>query len=284
MDENKLRQLASWDRQTDKLAEAQRAATEAKKLWQQANESVRELKNQIRDDCPLSSEFDTLEYRLWMRTNVIDDDTSCWEYMGARRPVPGENYGQISAGEIANLVGESDHKSVSSHRVSYILAYGEVPEVVRHTCDNPPCVRPSHLLNGTHQDNMNDRHERGRYARTPGPRGERSARTTLTDANVIEARQMAKKGMAHQEIADYFGVTRMNATLVIGGRSFSHLNDIEAPVKKPGGTKFTDDDIRTIRRRKAEGDTLAAIAQDYGVSASNISFIVSRKTFKHVTH
>lgn len=32
-----------------------------------------------------------------------------------------------------------------------------------------------------------------------------------------------------------------------------------------------------------EGDTLAAIAQDYGVSDSNISFIVSRKTFKHVT-
>ena len=33
---------------------------------------------------------------------------------------------------------------------------------VRHTCDNPACVRPDHLLVGTQRDNAADREARGR--------------------------------------------------------------------------------------------------------------------------
>lgn len=33
---------------------------------------------------------------------------------------------------------------------------------VRHTCDNPRCFNPRHLIPGTHQENMADKAERGR--------------------------------------------------------------------------------------------------------------------------
>ena len=39
----------------------------------------------------------------------------------------------------------------------------EPGEVARHTCDNPICVNPDHLLPGTQRDNVDDMMRRGRH-------------------------------------------------------------------------------------------------------------------------
>jgi hypothetical protein len=54
--------------------------------------------------------------------------------------------------------------AVGQHVAAFTLAWGPVPpgKIVRHTCDNPPCVNPLHLMIGTYGDNMRDRTERGR--------------------------------------------------------------------------------------------------------------------------
>jgi len=58
-------------------------------------------------------------------------------------------------------------KTVGTHRAAYVLAYGPIPEglLVRHSCDNPPCCNPEHLLLGTVQDNVDDRVARNRSYR-----------------------------------------------------------------------------------------------------------------------
>lgn len=43
-------------------------------------------------------------------------------------------------------------------------------EKARHTCDNPPCVNPDHLVPGTHADNMQDMIQRGRRRSGKGVR------------------------------------------------------------------------------------------------------------------
>lgn len=46
-----------------------------------------------------------------------------------------------------------------AHVLAWIDANGRLPEageVVRHSCDNPPCVNPSHLLIGSKSDNARD--------------------------------------------------------------------------------------------------------------------------------
>lgn len=55
-------------------------------------------------------------------------------------------------------------KSYSAHRLSYVLYNGIPPtgRIIRHRCDTPSCIRPGHLLAGTHKENSNDMIQRAR--------------------------------------------------------------------------------------------------------------------------
>lgn len=58
-----------------------------------------------------------------------------------------------------------DGKNVRAHRRAYELWHNrtlEQGEVVMHTCDNPPCFNPLHLVAGTHTENMRDMDDKGR--------------------------------------------------------------------------------------------------------------------------
>src|SRR5579859_7795379 len=68
------------------------------------------------------------------------------------------------------------------HRVAWALANDREPgdAVIRHSCDNPPCCNPKHLLSGTHKDNSRDMIERGRHGRG-GPRGRFGAAANAAD-------------------------------------------------------------------------------------------------------
>jgi hypothetical protein len=57
-----------------------------------------------------------------------------------------------------------DGKREYAHRAVWMMLYGPIPpkHVVRHRCDNPPCINPDHLILGTQADNMQDCTSRGR--------------------------------------------------------------------------------------------------------------------------
>lgn len=99
---------------------------------------------------------------------------NCWVWVG-RTDSKDKQYGVLSI----------EGNAFKAHRYSYLLAYGEIPEsmLVRHKCDNPPCVNPAHLELGTNDDNMQDRKARGRYAI-----GSTHARTRLTEIQVLNIR------------------------------------------------------------------------------------------------
>lgn len=75
-------------------------------------------------------------------------NTGCWLWIGS-----------FVAGGYGYMWFNGDHNR--AHRVSYFWKTGEWPEVVRHKCHNPACVNPDHLEGGSHQDNANDRVDRG---------------------------------------------------------------------------------------------------------------------------
>lgn len=77
--------------------------------------------------------------------------STCWWWKGS---VSSSGYGSVTIHQ----------KRYSPHVLAYRAWKGEIPEgqQVRHRCDNPLCVRPAHLLTGTHKDNAADREARGR--------------------------------------------------------------------------------------------------------------------------
>lgn len=52
--------------------------------------------------------------------------------------------------------------------------------------------------------------------------------------------------------------------------------------EKHYSARFTEDDIRTIRKLKEDGKTNAEIAMMYKTYAATINQIVLRKTWKHI--
>lgn len=130
----------------------------------------------------------------------------CWEWQGRRQA---NGYGQIYR--------DPKNGTASAHRLSYELFVGRIPKGhdVCHKCDNPACVRPSHLFVGTRQENMRDA---ARKLRTQ--HGEKHSAATLTDANILAIRKTYAKGRATQlELAMRYGVTQGHISRLLARES-----------------------------------------------------------------
>lgn len=144
----------------------------------------------------MSTTGDTMYvFKHWQKRNFWDKVSvtgldQCWEWKGG-----------INSGGYAQFC--LNNKSIHSHRLSYFLTRGEIPEgaVIRHRCDNRKCVNPTHLLSGSHQDNTNDMFERNRF-----PRGETSGMSKLTDEQAISIRNDKRK---RSEIAREYGISEV---------------------------------------------------------------------------
>mgnify|MGYP000978200797 CR=1 FL=1 len=149
----------------------------------------------------------------------------CWEWAGYRNR---SGYGML------NVSG----RTMRAHRLAWILSGGEIPQglCVCHKCDNRGCVNPAHLWVGTQLENIADRVAKGRSARLSGKkngshlhpekmaRGEKCARSKLTDSQVIEIRRRYDAGLDNQPtLAEAFGVTQENIGYIVRRDTWRHL-------------------------------------------------------------
>ena len=122
----------------------------------------------------------------------------CWLWTGSRLV---SGYGRVRVKGVQAL----------AHRLMFVLTHGEAAirqfEVIRHTCDNPPCVNPRHLVGGTHADNVRDKMSRGRHPRV-GLVGSAHPAAKLTEADVREIRRRRKQGETGVALAREFGMSR----------------------------------------------------------------------------
>lgn len=153
---------------------------------------------------------------FWANTQKAGPD-ECWLWTGATKQ---GGYGRIEMK--CRALGL--RQAYLAHRLSYELNSGSVPDAelsVRHSCDNPPCVNPNHLLLGTHQDNMDDRTERGRTFR---PIGALSGRNKIgTDDDAVFIRQAVASGTPRKLLASQYDVHVQTIHDIVSRKSWKHV-------------------------------------------------------------
>lgn len=91
-------------------------------------------------------------------------------------------------------------------------------QIVRHTCDNPPCQNPAHWLAGSDQDNSDDKVSRGRQWR---PAGEANPHAKLTRDSVLEIRARLRSGTTTRALAAEFGISAETLRDIRRGRTWA---------------------------------------------------------------
>ncbi len=94
------------------------------------------------------------------------------------------------------------------------------PLFALHTCDNPWCINPGHIIPGTHQENMDQMVSRGR---TKGIRvGERNGRALLKESDVVEIRK--NRGvLTADKVAAKYGLSTTYIGNIWRRRTWKHL-------------------------------------------------------------
>lgn len=128
------------------------------------------------------------------------------------------------------------------HRVSYAAFRGPVTGelCVLHECDNRTCFNPSHLFLGTHQDNTDDMHTKGRWVKPAPRRGENATRAKLREADVraMVARTIA--GASRAELAREYMVSISTVSKAVLGGNWKHVTANCGVQKSPRGVRRAD--------------------------------------------
>ena len=120
-------------------------------------------------------------------------ESGCWEWNGGKHSF---GYG------VFNVNGKSHY----AHRESLRLRLGRDlgPDMYAcHTCDNPPCINPEHLFEGTMLDNQRDKCQKGRSV--GGRTRNRSVKFAENNYDIVSG--MRDAGAHVQEISAVTGMS-----------------------------------------------------------------------------
>lgn len=150
--------------------------------------------------------------RFW---RYVLKTAGCWLWTGGKTKA---GYGSFSIKENGKKIS-----SLATH-ASWLLTYGALPNLwLLHQCDNPSCVRPGHLYEGTVKENARDAVDRGRAVF-----GDRSGRAKLTNAGAVEIDRRVRNGEQQRSVAREFKVSESTVSMIVRRRTWQRVIHADA--------------------------------------------------------
>lgn len=151
--------------------------------------------------------------RFWCKVDIkgVND---CWEWQAAKFP---NGYGSFRVNSTRTSV---------AHRIAFLLHTGNLSDdkIICHTCDNPSCVNPNHLFEGTHSDNANDMVSKGRHSsKNRNQKGELNNCAKLNAKIVLKIRSLYTQGKTQKEISLLTNVNKANVWCIVHRKSWQHI-------------------------------------------------------------
>lgn len=150
----------------------------------------------------------TLEERFW---RYVKPKAGCWEWQG---PHNAAGYGVIGAGYA---------RFVATRVALNLILHCPDPGphlVVMHTCDNPPCCNPEHLIVGTQKANLADMRAKGRGSKVRAS-GANNGQSVLSRETALEVLRQAGTGLSQKTLAAQFSVSNGTIFNVLQGTHWS---------------------------------------------------------------
>lgn len=146
----------------------------------------------------VSAAEDDIKWQLerLKRRIIINPKTGCWEWQGSKNS---SEYGNIYVGK----------RHFKAHRLMWKCVYGDTQGLqVLHKCDNPSCVRPSHLFLGTQAENMRDKVLKGRAG---------------IKLNIEDVRDICTSKLSPKELAEKYAVNIRTIRRVLNRETWKHI-------------------------------------------------------------
>ena len=161
------------------------------------------------------------------------------------------------------------------HRVAWMLHHGRcVPDVpvefaddydhrnvcVIHTCDNPGCINPTHLMLGSHKQNMS--HKLGKHYESM-----RRAERSLNIRKAVEICRLYGK-LSKQELADKYEVSIHCISDVVQGKTWAdYTKSVRPEITR---TEIVLGEIERCASLVCEGFDIKSIVTITGLSDSSV--------------
>lgn len=157
----------------------------------------------------------SLDQVFW--SNYTVKENGCWEWNG---PHNHQGYGVFYPMDGSKKCTAG----VVAHRISCFLTCDDFDNelIVMHKCDNPPCINPEHLKQGTTMDNVRDKIAKGRARYL---KGSELSTSKLNPWMVRVIRRVYEFGTVRQhELAELFKVKTNTISRAISGITWSEVS------------------------------------------------------------